>query len=88
MVDTSDVNRANEPSNSLRDFTPAAGSQVWMFIFGRGPADTSDRRQLARQLLTPEDPGSGAPHLGIEGRPFGNPAGVVVFDIPADAGGT
>ena len=65
-----------------RDFQPRGGSQVWMFVFGHGPADTSDKRQLARQLLTPEDPASGAPHLGIDGRPFGYPAGVVVFDIP------
>ena len=65
-----------------RSFKPSSGSQVWMFIFGHGPADTSDKRQLARQLLTPEDPLSGMPHVGIEGRPFGYPAGVVVFDIP------
>lgn len=69
-------------AGDLRDFTPSSGSQVWLFIFGHGPADQSDKRQLARQLLTPEDPGSGAPHLGIEGRPYGYPAGVVVIDIP------
>lgn len=68
-------------AGDLRSFTPSPGSQVWMFIFGHGPADVSDKRQLARQLLTPEDPGSGTPHVGIEGRPFGYPAGVVVFDI-------
>ncbi|MEL7536270.1 MAG: hypothetical protein AAFZ58_07460 [Pseudomonadota bacterium] len=66
----------------IRDFEPAPGSQVWMLIFGHGPADTMDKRQLARQLLTPEDPVSGTPHLGIEGRPFGYPSGVVVFHIP------
>ncbi len=66
----------------LRSFTPSPGSQVWMFIFGHGPAKQDDKRELARQLLTPEDPLSGAPHLGIEGRGFGYPAGVVVFDIP------
>lgn len=69
-------------AGDLRGFTPSSGSQVWMFLFGHGPADESDKRQLARQLLTPEDPSSGVPHLGIEGRPHGYPAGVVVFDIP------
>ena len=69
-------------AGDLRSFTPSSGSQVWMFLFGHGPADQSDKRELARQLLTPEDPNSGAPHLGIEGRPYGYPAGVVVFDIP------
>lgn len=67
---------------NLRDFQPASGSQVWMFIFGHGPADDSDKRQLARQLLTPEDPLSGVPHLGIEGRPLGYPSAVAVFRIP------
>ena len=69
-------------AGDLRSFTPSPGSQVWMLIFGHGPADQTDKRQLARQLLTPEDPGSGAPHLGIEGRPFGYPAGVVVVSMP------
>jgi hypothetical protein len=69
-------------AGDLRSFKPSHGSQVWMFVFGHGPADDTDNRQLARQLLTPEDPLSGVPHLGIEGRPFGYPAGVVVFNIP------
>ena len=69
-------------SGNVKDFTPSSGSQVWLFVFGHGPADHSDKRQLARQLLTPEDPGSGAPHLGIEGRLFGYPAAVVVFELP------
>ncbi|MEM9529913.1 MAG: hypothetical protein AAGA23_03275 [Pseudomonadota bacterium] len=69
-------------SGDFKDFVPASGSQVWLFVFGHGPADLEDKRQLARQLLTPEDPLSGIPHLGIEGRPFGYPAGVAVFDVP------
>lgn len=69
-------------AGDLRSFTPSSGSQVWMFVFGHGPADQSDKRQLARQLLTPEDPLSGIPHLGIADRPFGYPAGVVVIDMP------
>ena len=68
-------------AGDLRGLVPSPGSQVWMFVFGHGPADVNDKRQLARQLLTPEDPGTGIPHLGIEGRPFGYPAGVVVIDI-------
>ncbi len=68
-------------SGDVRSFRPSSGSQVWMFVFGHGPADYSDKRQLARQLLTPEDPLSGVPHLGIEGRPYGYPAGVVVVDF-------
>ncbi|MEM7277502.1 MAG: hypothetical protein AAF385_05185 [Pseudomonadota bacterium] len=69
-------------TGDIRNFTPAPGSQVWLFAFGHGPADESDTRQLARQLLTPEDPLSGAPHLGIAGRPFGYPAAVSVFNMP------
>ena len=63
-------------------FRPSPGSQIWLWIFGHGPADRADGRQLARQLLTPEDPTAGAPHLGIVGGPLGFPAAVVKFDIP------
>lgn len=69
-------------AGDMRSFKPSSGSQIWLLIFGHGPADDTDKRQLARQLLTPEDPGAGAPHLGIEGRPYGYPAGVVVVEIP------
>lgn len=69
-------------SGDMRSFVPSSGAQLWMFVFGHGPADTTDNRQLARQLLTPEDPGSGTPHLGIAGRPFGYPAAVVVVEFP------
>lgn len=69
-------------NDHLRSFNPSSGSQMWVFIVGHGPADESDKRQLARQLLTPEDPSSGVPHVGIADRPFGYPAGVVVFAIP------
>ncbi len=63
-------------------FNPSRGSQIWLWIFGHGPANQQDGRQLARQLLTPEDPSAGAPHLGIVGGPLGFPAAVVKFDIP------
>ena len=71
-------------SGSLRGMKPSHGSQVWLLIFGHGPAKTEDGRELARQLLTPEDPNAGAPHLGIVGTEFMNswPSSVVVFDIP------
>lgn len=69
-------------SGTVRSMQPSPGSQVWMLIFGHGPADMMDRRQLARQLLTPEDPGSGTPHLGIDGRFRGYPSGVVVITLP------
>lgn len=69
-------------SGTVRGMKPSPGSQVWMLAFGHGPADMTDGRQLARQLLTPEDPLSGIPHVGIEGRPFGYPSHVVVFTLP------
>ena len=67
---------------SLRSFEPSPGSQSWLFVFGHGPAASGDKRQLARQLLTPEAPGSGTPHVGIEGQPLGYPSAVAVFRIP------
>ncbi len=78
------VPQKNEPqyfSGVLNDFKPAPGSQVWAFIFGHGPADEMDNARRARQLLTPEDPTAGVPHLGnnVDG-PGGYPAGVIVFE--------
>ncbi|MFK7955226.1 MAG: hypothetical protein AB8B96_03955 [Lysobacterales bacterium] len=75
-------NGSNRFNGQFRDFTPAPGSQVWLFAFGHGPAEDTDLRLRARQLLTPEDPLSGVPHVGIEGRRNGYPAGVAVFNIP------
>ncbi len=70
-------------SGRIGGFSPSSGSQLWFWIFGHGPADREDGRHLARQLLTPEDPTAGAPHLGnnVDG-PLGFPAAVVMFDIP------
>jgi hypothetical protein len=65
----------------LRGMQPSGGSQVWLLIFGHGAADLEDGRQLARQLLTPEDAAAGAPHLGIVGGPQGHPAAVAVFQL-------
>jgi len=61
---------------------PSAGAEVWLLAFGHGPADYSDGDRLARQLLTPEDPNAGAPHLGnfVDGG-LGYPVAVTVFAI-------
>ena len=79
------IPRGNGPtkfSGTLRGMMPSSGSQVWLLLFGHGPADMGDGQQLARQLLTPEDPASGAPHLGIDGTMNSYPSSVVVIDIP------
>ena len=79
------IPRGNGPtkfSGTLRGMMPSSGSQVWLLLFGHGPADMEDGQQLARQLLTPEDPASGAPHLGIDGTMNSYPSSVVVIDIP------
>ncbi len=41
------------------------GSQVELVILDHGMASIADLRSRARQLLTPQDPGLGAPGLGI-----------------------
>jgi len=58
-------------SDRLSGMTPSSGSQIWILMINHGEADHSDGRQMARQLLTPEDPAAGAPHLGIENGPVG-----------------
>ena len=69
-------------SGKVRGMLPSSGSQVWLLVFGHGAADVADGRHLARQLLTPEDPAAGAPHLGIVGGPLGSPAAIAVFNLP------
>jgi hypothetical protein len=66
---------------SVNGMVPSPGSQIWIFVWAHGPADGADGRQLARQLLTPEDPTLGPPHLGIEGGPLGYPAAINVFVV-------
>lgn len=66
----------------LGGMQPSAGSEVWLWLFWHGPAAYGDGDALARQLLTPEDPNAGAPHLGnfVDGqRAF--PAATVVFTV-------
>lgn len=69
-------------SGEFGGMQPSSGSEVWLFTFGHGPANLSDGDALARQLLTPEDPSAGAPHLGnfVDGL-LGYPAAVAVFKI-------
>lgn len=52
-------------SGRIRGMEPSPGSQIWLLVLGHGAVDDSDKRHMARQLLTPEDPLAGAPHLGI-----------------------
>ncbi|NOX70137.1 MAG: hypothetical protein GXP15_13195 [Gammaproteobacteria bacterium] len=68
-----------EFSDKLDDMQVRSGSQVWFLVFGHGPAST-DGRLLARQLLTPEDPTAGAPHLGVDAN--GYPTAVAIFELP------
>lgn len=66
----------------FRGMQPSARSEVWLLVFGHGAAAYHDGSALARQLLTPEDPGAGIPHLGnnIDG-PLGYPIASAVFKI-------
>jgi len=69
-------------SGEVGGMQPSSGSEVWFWVFTHGPANYADGAALARQLLTPEDPAAGAPHLGntIDGQ-RGFPAATVVFAI-------
>jgi hypothetical protein len=61
----------------------SSGSQVFFFMARHGPANASDNRALARQLLTPEDPTIGAPQLGNFLDGFRQvPAAIAIFNIP------
>ena len=56
---------------------------VWLLMFGHGPAITTDNRELARQLLTPQKPALGAPGLGAVGDTTqGGGVALAVFNIP------
>jgi hypothetical protein len=67
---------------SLGGMQPSPGSEVWLWLFNHGPAAFGDGDALARQLLTPEDPNAGSPHLGnvVDGQLAG-PAATVVFTV-------
>ena len=51
-------------SGAVHNFTARSGSQVWYALFVHGPA-SNDNKSRARQLLTPETPGLGAPGEGV-----------------------
>jgi hypothetical protein len=65
--------------DELSGMQASSGSEVWLLMFGHGAANMTDGRQLARQLLTPEDPNAGFPHLGVN--PYGYPVGVAVYTV-------
>jgi hypothetical protein len=65
---------------ALRDFQVVAGSAVHVALFAHGPANTTDGRERARQLLTPEAPALGAPGLGV-GTQNGFLVAATMFDI-------
>jgi hypothetical protein len=70
-------------AGQVRGMRLSSGSQVWLFIGAHGKADASDNRVRARQLLTPEDPPLGVPHLGncVDG-PRSGSAAIAIFNIP------
>jgi len=51
---------------------PSSGAEIWLLMLSHGAANYADGRHLARQLLTPEDPLAGMPHLGndVDGTGF------------------
>ena len=69
-------------TDSLRDFKPSAGSQIWLVLQRHGPAQEGGEGR-ARQLLTHEDfLLGGAPHLtnSIDGQ-RGFPNSLAVFQL-------
>jgi hypothetical protein len=72
-----------EFAGRVRGLRLSSGSQVQLVLLGHGPADTTAHSHLARQLLTPEDPAAGAPHLGnvVDGPRF-TPTAIAIFNIP------
>jgi hypothetical protein len=69
-------------SRDFRNLKLSSKSMVWLIVFGHGKA-SSEYRFLARQLLTPQDPGLGAPGLGTASDgAVGVGQGVVKLMIP------
>jgi hypothetical protein len=67
----------------IKDLKLSSKSQVWVAIFGHGPAVTGDNKKLGRQLLTPQAPALGAPGLGTAGDgALGGGRAIAVFQIP------
>ena len=61
---------------------PSSDAELWLLMLGHGAANDGDGRHLARQLLTPEDPAAGAPHLGnaVDGTGF-TPVAITVYIV-------
>jgi hypothetical protein len=85
------LDSAVAPDNGNLDFAGrvrglhlSSGSLVSIVIAEHGPANASDNRALARQLLTPEDPFLGAPQLGncVDGFRTAEGGAIVIFNIP------
>lgn len=66
-----------------RNLRLSHGSIVWLLMFGHGPSVTTDNRELARQLLTPQKVALGPPGLGATGDAIqGGGVALAVFNIP------
>ncbi len=66
-----------------RNLRLSHGAIVWLLMFGHGPAVTTDNRELARQLLTPQKVALGAPGLGASGDTIqAGGVALAVFNIP------
>jgi len=70
-------------SGRVNGMEPSPGALFFLLLYTHGPANYADGRKLARQLLTPEDPSAGAPHLGnfVDGPGF-VPAAIAIFPVP------
>ena len=67
----------------FRDLRLSHGAIVWFLMFGHGPAVTTDNRELARQLQTPQKPALGAPGLGASGDTIqGSGVALAIFKVP------
>ena len=70
-------------SGDFRDLRLSQGSEVWLLMFGHGPANTEDNRARARQLLTPQSPKLGAPAAGaVADGEIGSGVARAVFSLP------
>jgi hypothetical protein len=66
-----------------RNLRLSHGAIVWLLMFGHGPAVTTDNRERARQLLTPQKPALGPPGLGATGDTMqGAGVALAVFNVP------
>jgi hypothetical protein len=70
-------------TGSFRGLRFSHGAVVLLLMFGHGPANATDNRFLARQLLTPQLRVLGAPGLGVnaDGDP-GHGVALAAFNVP------